>query len=489
MVPSKKLFDLVKSLTQSEKMYVKKRASTFRKNSRNIVLFELINKQVEYNEEELRDLFVKSRDNTFAFTKNYLYNFILESLELFHRVHPRREIRVLMNQVEILSKKGLHDQVEDLLRRIKSMANKFQMKKVMLEVIEWEVLIQMNRRQTKETPKVLNKLFDEFTETIDEVREEMEVMKAFNLLRNRHLLIGMPRKKSETRLLSNLIQSVSMERKAYQKQFKKYYYSLSSLAVYYFTINDFSSAYKYIKQVETLFNANSDWQKQEGDLYLSFILRKGLFEERLGMKDEIFVTLNAGRAYMNRYEVTDHRLMVRFYIFCLGMFNTYKRFREGMQVIDKLLLIKRSSPGSIFGEAEEQLAIVTISDTYFETEDFRRANFYLNQIFDRKLKYRMDIYCFAYVKSILIHFELGNFDILPYRIKTTLSYLKRQNKLYQTEVLVLNFIREWAHKSCFPSRNDYVSLRIELLRVLDGAFERNVLNYYDFLGWVNRKVQ
>src|SRR5688500_17153020 len=82
------LLQLIKSLDQTEKRYFKIFATMHVKGSddnKYVKLFDAIDKQNEYNEEQIREQF---KDEKFLIqlhvAKNYLYNIILKSLRLYH---------------------------------------------------------------------------------------------------------------------------------------------------------------------------------------------------------------------------------------------------------------------------------------------------------------------------------------------------------------------------------------------------------------------
>ena len=80
MKPSTELFKLIKSLTKSEKRFFKLSSSLQAGDKNYLKIFDYIEKQNEYNEEDLKAAFVKE---TFIkhlpSEKNHLYKLILKS--------------------------------------------------------------------------------------------------------------------------------------------------------------------------------------------------------------------------------------------------------------------------------------------------------------------------------------------------------------------------------------------------------------------------
>ena len=84
---SDSLFQLIKSLNKSEKRYFSLYASrhTIGEKNNYIILFEAIDKQLEYNESLILKQFKKEAFiNKFSIAKSRLYDVVLDSLTAFH---------------------------------------------------------------------------------------------------------------------------------------------------------------------------------------------------------------------------------------------------------------------------------------------------------------------------------------------------------------------------------------------------------------------
>ncbi|HWY35663.1 MAG TPA: hypothetical protein VNX68_13540, partial [Nitrosopumilaceae archaeon] len=100
MKTSENLFELICSLTPEDVFFIKSSSQFHVKGKENkyAILFNEIEKQIEYNEEELIKKFKYSDNlNKFAFLKNYLYNFVLECLEQ-KNTFVRKKIRSKLTQ-------------------------------------------------------------------------------------------------------------------------------------------------------------------------------------------------------------------------------------------------------------------------------------------------------------------------------------------------------------------------------------------------------
>src|SRR5574343_228621 len=111
MKPSDELFLLIKSLKQTEKRYFKIYASKHVIGDKNnyVRLFEVIDKQNEFDEEKIKKVFTGSNFiKQLHVAKNYLYKLILKSLRNYHsEISPDAELKNMLMDVEILYEKAL----------------------------------------------------------------------------------------------------------------------------------------------------------------------------------------------------------------------------------------------------------------------------------------------------------------------------------------------------------------------------------------------
>ena len=124
------LFELIKSLSASEKRYFK-RFSKLQGDSENeyLDLFQKIDKQKKYNEPLLLD---KLKNQTFAKNissgKHYLYQLILKSLRAYHAEKKALfQVNDLVQDIYILMEKNLVLQANKRIKKAKKIADKYQL--------------------------------------------------------------------------------------------------------------------------------------------------------------------------------------------------------------------------------------------------------------------------------------------------------------------------------------------------------------------------
>ena len=132
------IFELIQSLTRSEKRYFKLYASRHAsiENNVNIKLFELIDELDHYDEQLIFErLQGDACLNRFVITKKRLYDLILASLDAFHAsTSVDAQLYRLIHSADILRSKCLYDQSKKVLRSAAKLAIKYERKAICIEI-------------------------------------------------------------------------------------------------------------------------------------------------------------------------------------------------------------------------------------------------------------------------------------------------------------------------------------------------------------------
>ena len=79
--------------------------------------------------------------------------------------------------------------------------------------------------------------------------------------------------------------------------------------------------------------------------------------------------------------------------------------------------------------------------------------------------------------------------MLEYSVKSTKRFLEKSNRIFKFEKLIIDFITK-----ALNYRNDierielYEKLRSDILKISNDKFEKNVLEYFDFISWIDSKI-
>ena len=140
MKPTHDLFDLVHSLTKSEKRFFKLQSSLQAGEKNYVRIFDLLEKMDHYDEEFVKEsfkgeLFLKHLPSE----KNHLFKLILKALRSYHgEASVRSVLKQALKNVDILHKKGLFEECKKELKRAKKLAMSYEFFYYLFEIISWQ---------------------------------------------------------------------------------------------------------------------------------------------------------------------------------------------------------------------------------------------------------------------------------------------------------------------------------------------------------------
>ncbi len=132
-----------------------------------------------------------------------------------------------------------------------------------------------------------------------------------------------------------------------------------------------------------------------------------------------------------------------------------------------------------------------LAHLYFGTGEFKTSLKWINKLLMEK-GVREDILNLAMIFSLIIHFELENYDILDYQVKSTVRKLQNRNTLYEVEKLFIKLIKKipkFLNQSRLSMHFSIVQDELEeVLNNADNTIERNTLDYFNFHAWILSKI-
>jgi hypothetical protein len=147
MTPQTDLFDLIKSLSASEKKYFKLYAATIggKEATSYMKLFHLLDKMDVYDEMQVKKKFKNERFiKQLSVLKNYLLNLIIKSLlNSKESVYASSHLQLQVATVQLLYEKGLHTLCLKTIKRLKGTAHQQEDFFMIDRLCDWEIRILM----------------------------------------------------------------------------------------------------------------------------------------------------------------------------------------------------------------------------------------------------------------------------------------------------------------------------------------------------------
>lgn len=484
------LFQLIKSLDPSEKRYFKVFATMHIKGSDNnkyVKLFDAIESQSEYNETEIRKEFQNEKFlNQLHVAKNYLYNTILKSLRLYHSEKSKlNELIDILRDVQILYEKSLFKQCRKLLDKAKKIAYTYERHAQILAVLDWEKILARTNSYTETSEKELLEFYKEHadtTEKLNNINEYWKLAIQSFFLRKKQ---GEIRDKKELKKFNEIIKNPLLlsDKNASTFLSKTFYFNIKGL--YYLTNQDYNNLLIHTVRLVELLEANPLLMKE--DNYIASLYNLLIVQLELKKYNDALATIKKLRSLDTSSPAMRTRIFVTSYDTELNLYLRTGEFEKGLPLV---MEIEEGLKTLKINKESEVLFSFNIAYLYFGLSDYENSLKWVNKIInDKELNIREDIQCFARILNLLIHYELKNYDLIEYIMKSTRRYLSNKNKLNKFELITLSYLRKLIGSK---SKDDKIFIfrewKKELIQISDDILEIKAFEYFDFLSWIECNI-
>ena len=129
-----------------------------------------------------------------------------------------------------------------------------------------------------------------------------------------------------------------------------------------------------------------------------------------------------------------------------------------------------------------------IASLYFGAGDYDSAIDYLNKIINWKVTLRNDLQCYARLLHLIAHYELGNFQLLEYLIKSVYRFMAKMQNLSLVEEEIFKFLRNSFYLSARRLKPEFEKLLNTIKQLESSKFETRAFAYLDIISWLESKV-
>lgn len=494
MKPSTNLFDLIKSLSKSEKRFFKLSSSLQSGDKNYMRLFDEIEKQEYYDEEEIKETF---KNETFIkhlpSEKSHLYKLILKSLRGFHADNSISSIlKQEIKNIEILYNKALFKECRKFLKRAKIKAKEYEKFYYWFELISWEKRLIEEEYEQGIFSFNLEQLIQEELEVIEKLRNLAEYQMIFSQI-NAIFRTGLHNKPKE--------ELTTVEAIANHHLIKGKNTALSSRAAticYYIqgicnaTQRNYPVALvKFSRTLEILDNN----PKIKTDLAKRYVST---------LKNLIFCNIDANNL-VEAQRLIDllkslsgtsgfNSLDVQLKIFTFSS-NTqtivYDHLGEFQKAKATILEMEKGLETYKHQINKEQkvLFYYNIAYVYFGLGEHKNALKWINKVInDNERKLRQDIYTYGEILNLLIHYELGNYDLLEYISKTAKRQFQKAKLKKGIETEFVKFVVSLTKKSVDDAELLFKKFQTRLQNELNTPDNSIMLEYIDVKSWIDSKV-
>ena len=489
------LFQLIQSLEKSEKrnfkLYVKRNSAN--DDLKFIRLFDALDKMTEYDEALLlkRNSYLKKQQ--LSNIKAHLYKQLLASLRL---LKSEQDIDIQLHEqldyARILYNKGLYHQSLRLLDKIKETAKAHNQVSLLVQVISLEKKI-----ESLHITRSIQDRAGQLTSEADIVNTRLfNITKLSNLslqLYSWYIKNGHARNDNDEYVLTQYFTEHLPPNYNQLTGFYERLFLYQSYCWYAFIRQDFLMYYRYTQRWVDLFNVEPFMIEVETAHYI-----KGLhnllgahfdlqnyqkFDEALQQFEEFALSDIVAGNDNNRIQVFIYITISR-----LNQHFMHGTFEEGVDLVPGIE--EKLSEYSLYLDRHRILVFYyKIASLYFGCGNYEKAIDYLNKIINWKVDLRNDLQAYSRLLHLIAHYELKNFDILEYLVKSVYRFLAKMDNLSLVEETILIFLRNSFRLTGFELRPEFEKLLEKLKGLKRNQFETRAFMYLDIISWLESKLR
>jgi hypothetical protein len=489
------LLELIHSLTKAEKRHFKLFSSRLQRQegTQFIKLFDILEKTKDIDDDSIRKKLGGIAGIKYANLKRNLYSNVLTSLRLIHSSKKiDLEIREQIDYARILYGKGLYIQALRLLERIKNVALNHDEQLLLLEITEFEKLIE-SRHISRDHQDRSKSLSEESSKWSDTVLTSVKLSNLKLLMYGQYVQMGHVMNVKDEKAIQQLYRShlpKLVENKLSTLDMKTYH---QCQVWYYFILLDFVQCKEHAIRWKEILEAKPNMIEADPDSYMHafhYILTCCYNLKQPTQFAKALIELEKFRQ-TNYAKFNDNSKIISFiYVHNsrLHKFFMEGKFTEGLEIIPSTLRrIERYDDK--LDEHRRLVFYFKIAWMYIGAGDPKTASNFLDRIIDLKsVPLREDLQGYARLLNLIAHYEMGNKGLLSYLVRSSNYFLKKMHDLNKVQKATLHFFNRLINADSIKERELFIGFLPELQALSQDHYERQAFIYFDILHWVESKV-
>lgn len=488
------LFLLIQSLEKSEKrnfkLYVKRNSATA--NLKVIQLFDALEKMTVYDEAALLRKNKSFTKQQLSNLKAHLYRLLLASLRLLrHEDNISLQLNEQMDFARILYNKGLYLQSLKQLEKAREMAAQHEQITYLQQILFFEKKI-----EALYITRSMQDRADALTHESEQVNRQVTLIAQLSNLSLQlyswYIKNGVARNKRDTTEIKTFFDSHTPGQAHQAKGFYERLYLYQSYCWYAFIRQDFLQYYRYAQKWVDLYTQQPAMLEVEAAHYIKGI--HNLMGAHFNLQN--VPRLQAAIIQFEQFsrsklvQQNDNYRVLCFQYLYMAKINLHfleGSFTEGLRLIPHLE--KRLQQFEPYLDRHRVLVFYyKIACLYFGTGKNEQSIEYLNKIINWKMDLRTDLQCYARLLHLIAHYELGNYNLLEYLIKSVYRFMANMENLSGVEEAMFRFLRQSFSLTPQQMKPAFAQLLQRIRKFEGNRFESRAFVYLDIISWLESKI-
>ena len=488
------LFQLIKSLERSEKRNFKlfMTRNSASSDLKVVQLFDALEKMKLYDEEHLLLKNPAIQKQQLSNLKAHLYREILTSLRLLNQEENiDLQLHEQLDFARLLYNKGLYLQSLKILDKVKDLARANNQLTYLLQVLFMEKKI-----EALHITRSMQDRADRLSAEVEEVNCRLRLISGLSNLSLQlyswYIKNGHARNEADTAAVDIFLNHEIIQQSQDCKSFYEKLYLYQCHCWHAFITQNFLLYYRYCQKWVDLFDTEPNMVEIETAHYIKglhnlmgahFDLRNyHKFNDTIGLF-EVFIQTPVIQHNQNN-------LIQTFVYLNIARLNKHfmeGTFTKGLELVP--YIEEKLEEYELYLDRHRILVFYyKIASLYFGSGNFDKSIDYLNKIINWKVDLRTDLQCYARLLHLIAHYELGNFDLLEYLLKSVYRFMYKMQNLSTVEEEVFSFLRISFRLSPRKLRPQFQILRAALRPLEKSRLESRAFMYLDIISWLESKI-
>lgn len=460
-----------------------------------IKLFDVIAKQKQYDENSIKKIFKNEPFiSNISKSKNYLSDSILKSLEVYHR-HENADVIIQseLHRAGILYGKSLYNQAEKHIKKAKRTALAHERYTYLTVISNWEITILEKNLNTKKIKAYLDIETNKQTQYLNSVKNGLEYRRLslqLNLL-------------NQDRSQKRFSQQLNLFRKHKLLRSPNNAITFSSLH-YYYSIH-FVCSILSAEPVSKTYKRQREWIEYLERNESRLIERKSYYLMALSYMIALW-GINKNIVKMGYYfdkaiaffnslpaKEKDKDSFLKLRSITNNYMSSHLRVCDAKKALTAWEELKKTSNHAEVKKQDDIHEQANLFFAHFLLAQYREALQCANNIINTKDTGRIDIQYQARLYALVVHYELGHLDVLPYIVKTVKKdLLNKAKKIAKYDACILYYFEKKI--TMITNKRTEIEMFNSFKTELNLLPERSLLypdseKMFDLNDWVNSKIE
>jgi hypothetical protein len=488
------LFQLVQSLERSEKrnfkLYMTRNSGSG--DLKVVQLFDALDKMKQYDEEQMLVRNPAIQKQQLSNLKAHLYREILSSLRLLNQdEHIDLQLHEQLDFARLLYNKGLYHQSLRILDRIKEQARTHHQLTYLQQVLFLEKKIE-SLHITRSMQDRAEKLSNESDEVNQRLTQVGTLSNLALQLYSWYIRNGHARHEEDIAEVDAFLHHPAITQPQESRGFYERLYLYQCHCWHAFITQNLLLYYRYCQKWVDLFDADPKMIEIETAQYIKGLhnLISAHFDLRNYQKFQ--ETVQQFERFVDTPVVQQNKnnLIQTFVYLNIARLNKHfleGSFTKGLELVP--YLEEKLQEYEIYLDRHRILVFYyKIASLYFGSGENGKSIDYLNKIINLKVDLRTDLQCYARLLHLIAHYELGNFDLLEYLLKSVYRFMYKMQNLSTVEEEIFAFLRKSFRLSPKQLKPQFEILLARLKPLEKNKLESRAFMYLDIVSWLESKI-